>query len=171
MKRYCPDTNIFVTPWDETYPIDLFPSLWNELRRIKDQFILIDPILNEIDPGYSADKKKLSPEELSQKYPLRHWIEEAGIEPHTISDKIEKKALELSKEYQIVDKGKGANENDILLIAYVSQNPDLVLVTLEAEQKEEPKKKRNYKIPLICKKENIPRINFITLLREMKIKL
>ena len=73
----------------------------------------------------------------------------------------------MEKSYQIKPKSKGANVNDILLIAFAKQN-NYKVVTLEAEQLQPPNKISNYKIPLICNKEKVTCINFVELLRELK---
>jgi predicted nuclease of predicted toxin-antitoxin system len=81
---------------------------------------------------------------------------------------VQKKSLFLEREYKTTDGPKGASKNDIALIAYAQSN-DKIVVTLESEQKQKPKEKSTYKIPLICAEQNVKCINFIEMLAGLSI--
>ncbi len=76
----------------------------------------------------------------------------------------------LEKEYKITTASRGAGQNNITLIAYAKITNNTV-VTLEGKQSEKPKKKSNYKIPLICKEQDVKCIKFIDMLEKLKIRL
>lgn len=134
------------------------------------KIILIKPIFDEIEPLPSG---KQSRKKMEENCPVRLWLQETmRIKATPINADVEQSALELMDKYETDDNSNGAGEADIKLIAFASLGNHTV-VTLEAEQKQipGPGKKRNYKIPLICKKENVRCINFIELLRKCDIRI
>ena len=171
--RYCVDANVFITAWNDDYPQDVFPKVYTEIKQAVNDIIIIKPIFDEIDPISPSHKKK-SESELRELYPLRMWlIKDAQIEPTPIGDDVKDRALQLEAKYETKETGRGANKNDIKLIAYALINKYTV-VTLEGMQKDPPKKKCNYKIPLICQKcqdEVVDCIDFVELLRKLNIKI
>lgn len=169
---YCLDANVLITAWNKSYPQNVFPTLYTEMeRQLHDKIILIKPIFDEIDPIRSQDKKK-STESLQQDYPLRFWLEH-NLKPKvpSVDGNVEKEALSLINEYQLRDNAsKGADSTDAKLIAYASVHKHTV-VTLESDQTQPPKEPHNYKIPLICKENNVACIDFVKLLENCKIKV
>ena len=163
-NKYCLDANVLITAWYSMYPIDLFPDLWELLASNKNQLVIPKNIYNEIKPYSSSSKNE-------NKDTLLDWMEEKEIRPEKVSDVpsnlIDTIALKMEKKYNTNDIGKGANKNDIYLIAFTMKH-GYKLVTLEAIQREKPKEVKNYKIPLICQEESINCINFIEFLRHLK---
>ena len=158
---YCLDANVLITAWHQLYPIDVFPSLWKKISGNKEKLILIESVFKEIEP-FSGNKAE------NEKYPLRMWLLNEKFKPVPVIEEIQSEALLLEKAYETKRIGKGANETDILLIAYAKMF-DKQIVSLEAQQKQHPKNKSDYKIPLICEKENVQCIDFVKLLQKLKI--
>jgi hypothetical protein len=98
---------------------------------------------------------------------VRYWLEENGFVSKKINSEIERVSLTLERNYEIRENSKGANKNDILLIAS-AKHCHYTVVTLESKQPNLPSKKSNYKIPAICREEAVSCIDFITLLRQLK---
>jgi hypothetical protein len=169
MSQYCVDANIFITAWRVGYPIEVFLSLWGQLAESKDEIILIKPIFVEIDPISPADNK-LTVDKKREKYPLRMWLQENDFVETPVNDDISPVSLELEKEYEINDVSKGAGQKDITLIAY-AKIMNKTVVTLEAIQTQKPGKKCNYKIPLICDEQNVRCIDFVSMLKELNIRV
>ena len=167
---FCLDANILITAWYENYPVDILPSLWEQLAICRNEFVLIKPIYDETDPITPHDRNKMSIDEKKVKYPLRMWMQENGFEATPINDAVNVASLMLEQEYQINPTSKGAGQNDVTLIAY-AKITGKTLVTLEAEQKQKPQKKSKYKIPLICQEQGVEYINFVKLLRCLEIKI
>lgn len=169
MNTYCVDANIFITAWNVNYPPNIFATLWINLAKHQDNIILIEPIFDEIDPIPSRHKN-LPKDKKKEKYPLGVWIEENKFSKTCIvnDSSVQKKSLFLEREYKTTDGPKGASKNDIALIAYAQSN-DKIVVTLESEQKQKPKEKSTYKIPLICAEQNVKCINFIEMLAGLSI--
>ena len=182
---YYVDANVFITAWYRSYggyPIHIFPSLWEQMAEHRTKIFLLDFIYNEIEPGPLADKEK---------YSLRTWLSDHSFCFDTdiltndfeftdrgsdfliiksMGDKLNKLSLEMERKYEINEPSKGAGKNDIRLIVYAKEMKQTV-VTLEATQNQNPEKKTNYKIPLICQEERVPCINFIEMIAELGIRV
>ena len=163
---YCIDANVFITVWHKLYPRAVFPTLYEEMeRRLPGNIILIKPIFDEIEPVSGNPSR----EDFRKKYPLRLWMKnKLNVQETPIHTDIKHKGLELMNRYETDNNSKGAGDTDILLVAFSSLN-NHTIVTLEADQKQAPSKKSNYKIPLICRRENIQCIDFVELLRRCNI--
>ncbi len=167
--QYCIDANIFITSWNSSYPINVFQSLWNEVARYRNDIIIIKPIFDEIDPISSSDRK-LPKNKKTNKYPLRVWMIDNQLESTSVSDEVQDVSLGLEIQYETNNNPKGANQNDIILIAYAKIN-GITVVTFEEDQPQRPGKKCNYKIPLICREQQVACINFVTMLKELNINI
>ena len=180
---YCVDANVFITAWHETYSQKVLPSLYQEIKnRLSNEIIIIKPIFDEIEPlseedldtlthTSSSKEEKEQREKLLENYPLRRWLEkEICIDETLIGDNVEMLALDLEGKYEVDDSSKGASPQDIKLIAFASLKNHTV-VTFEAEQPHKPGKKSNYKIPLICKEQNVECIKFIEMLEACEVRV
>ena len=166
--KYCVDANVFITLHTTTHHPDVFPTLWGELESHADSIILIQPIYDEIDP-ISEQDKKLSYQKQVKKYPFRIWIEK-NFKAIPLTQQVEQTALKLRKRYKTEEGKRGANTNDIKLIAH-AKVCDKTIVTLEEKQMQLPKKVSNYKIPLICKEVGVRCIEPIAMLKKLGIKI
>lgn len=166
--KYCLDANIFLAgSAGQRYQQEVFPSLWAAIAPLQTHIVLVKPIYDEIEPASSADMKKPDSE---QKYPVRTWLLKHGFKATPLGQVEESISLELEKKYEYKEKSKGVSLADIALISY-AKHCRYTLVTLEARQKDEPKEKYNYKIPLVCEKEGVKCINFVEFLIEFNITL
>lgn len=167
--QYCVDANIFITAWYAGYPVQIFPSLWQQIAEAKEEIIIIKPIFDEIEP-ISSSEKKLSMQEKRNKYPLRVWLNENQFSEVPLNEDVNSLSLELERTYEIHDTSKGAGQIDITLIAF-AKIFNKMIITLEGEQKQKPKEKYNYKIPLICNEQGVECINFVEMLTKLNIKI
>lgn len=136
--RFCVDANIFIASWNVYYPKKIFPSLWDELAEHKAKIILIKQIYDEIDPISDNDKRK-SQNEKRKKYPLRMWLIENRLTETSIDSRVEKLSLELEEKYETDKDSRGANQQDIKLIAYAKMGNNPV-VTFEKQKGDRVKK-------------------------------
>lgn len=188
---YCIDANTLITAWNIHYPENVFSSLWKKLANHQDNIILIKPIFDQIDPILQQDRNKTEKEK-ADKYSLRMWMinnqfmptplgestENRELElfsasqslPHISEVDIERESFKLEMEYKIANNSKGVDEKDLKLIAYAKLNKKII-VTEERKQPEKPKKKCNYKIPLVCDEQGVKCINFVEMLRRLSIKI
>ena len=96
------------------------------------------------------------------------WIRENHFLKTPIDNKTKKLSLDLEAKYQITDQSKGVDQNDLTLIAYAKKKNKIV-VTLEGEQSQKPREKKNYKIPLVCSEEGVSCVNFIEMINDFGI--
>lgn len=171
---FCLDANVFITAWNETHPIDIFEPLWRKMANMRDSMALLKPIYDEIDPITSRvnpDGVKKSKDQLSKEHGLRMWLEDNNFVSTEIDgDEVFSQSLILGRKYEIREPSKGVGVNDLTLIAYAQIHKKIV-VTLEAKQEPPPKEKWKHKIPAVCKQERVHCINFIEMLRELKISI
>jgi hypothetical protein len=165
---YCMDADSIIRSWNIIYPINIFYSLWERLAELKEEMIIVDPIFKEIDPISSADTNGMTADEKRQKYPLRMWLIDNNFKTTIIGNETYLQSLQLGNKYQTNDSNNGAGFNDIKLISY-AKILNKTVVTYEAVQNENPKKISKYKIPLICKEENVRCITFVKMLEELNI--
>ncbi len=167
MKYYCLDSNIFITAWDDHYPIQIqeFGKLWDRLAILKNanRIILIDPMLKEI----KANKLK------KETLPLRKWLEDNRFEGMSIDLEDKNFAFSLRREYQVKIPSKkhpkGVNFNDTILVAYAhNRRENHVVVTYEAKQPNYIEHQGTKKIPLVCKEKGVECITFVEMLKELE---
>jgi len=115
--RFCVDADVFITSWNRDYPQNIFPSLWREIAKHQEDIILIKPIYEQIDPVSESDRNKTDAQK-REKYPLRMWLQQQGFAATPVDDETEQCSLELEQTYQTDNGSKGADQNDIKLIAY-----------------------------------------------------
>lgn len=156
MRLYGLDTNIFITAWWHTYPIDVFPNLWELLSTNAEQIPILQPILTELRNGENKDD-------------VRFWVESQQFSIEPITPEIHQEAIKMETHYQTGRSQKGANSIDIQLIAWAKITGNTV-VTFE-KQPNHPLEPYNYKIPTICDKEGVRCILFVDFLRELSISL
>lgn len=153
---YSIDTSALIHAWDN-YPIKNMPKVWGYL---KEQFECRNILLSEV--AY---------EEINEGE-LLDWLDELALKPEEVNEKIqlifEKLQLKLGIEEFEKDETKGINAEDLFIIAHASLT-GRTLINQEAEQatkKDQKPKKRNYKIPLVCKDiANVESIEFIEIIK------
>ena len=168
MADLCVDASVLMTAWNETYPIDVIPSLWNQLSLNKDKIVIIKPIFDEIGPAkaYNAEN---DPVKRKSKFALSTWLLDNHFEEIDINDDVELLALELERQYEVNNISKGVGAIDVKLISYAKIHGKTI-VTLE-HQPNLPSKLCNYKIPTICKAHQVKYIDFIHTFRKLGIKI
>ncbi len=67
---------------------------------------------------------------------------------------------------KIRTQSKGVSQKDLTLIAYAKRNNKTV-VTFEKKQVQKPKEKYKFKIPLVCKDQNVECIDFVEMIKEL----
>ena len=160
-QPFCLDANVLITAWDVIYPIDVLPTLWSEIADKRHSMLLLQPIYEEIKPRENELKK---------------WLESNNFFPTDADSAAVNLSMDLGREYRVGESSessqssKGVSVNDLRLIAYAQIHKKIV-VTLEAKQKQPPKEKWKYKIPTVCEQERVHCINFIEMLRELKISI
>lgn len=152
---FCMDASAFIGLWKD-YPVSTYPHLWRMLAEKRMQIIIPKPVYDEI-----RDK------------PLQKWFKENKFDKmaYKLSEEAEEQSIHLEIKYDADSSiKKGAGKNDIQLIAYAKVERCCV-VTLEKDQKPPPNEMRNWKIPAVCREEDVMCINFKQMLKELGIPL
>ena len=106
--------------------------------------------------------------EIEKEEELIKWLNALDVSKLTAQH--EKETRLLSLKYEQEPNSQGASLTDIKLIAFAKVEKHAV-VTQEKNQLSAPEKKSKYKIPLICKEEQVRCIDFLTFLKENRIKV
>ncbi len=149
--------------------MQIFHPLWDQIAQHRADIVLIKPVFDEIEPISSSDRK-LAIDKKKEKYPLRVWLEESRFAVPDVSNEINAVSLDLEREYETDNESKGAGQIDITLIAY-AKITGKTIVTLESPQPQNPAKKSNYRIPLICQELGVDCITFIEMLDQLDLRI
>ncbi len=163
MTKYLIDTNVLITAYRSTYPMDVFEAFWeNILKYFKTgEILLIDMVYNEIVAGDDF---------------LKEWIEE-NKDSITILSSDESLVIEEysnviqvvmdESNYSVSAKEDFADIADSWLIAHAKCNG----YTIVTEETYQSSIHRKVKIPNECIRHDINFIKTIDLLRVLKIKI
>lgn len=166
MKKYLLDTNIFIQPHRESYPLDVFPSFWEKINELakKGNIISIDKVKKEIYDNSSHEDE------------LCDWCttnlnNDFFVDTSICIDsyiEITKWANSKSSHYttNAIAEFLQTDLADPWLIAYAKEN-NVVIVTYE---KSDPLSKRRIKIPEPCKHFNVEYVSLIEMFRQLKVK-
>ena len=139
MKRVLIDASTLIHAWQH-YPIKNFGPLWQWIEGL-----------------ISSQKVRVTPENLEE---VKHkepncydWLKDKNITTVKTGNDIVQEAWRIASELGIKDdkySPKGVDYNDLILIS-AALNTECDLITNEALQRDRPKIKANYKIPLVCR--------------------
>ena len=152
--KYCFDASVLIDMWNDFYPMTIFPTLYEKLRKIVQEIIIIKPIFDQI----------------SEEKQLCSYLKEIDLQITPIKNKHQEEALSLETKYQTIPDSKGADPTDIKLISFAKIEKHFI-VTSESKQTNQPGEIKNYKIPRICDIEKVGCINFIEFLGRHHIEI
>ena len=136
MKAF--DASSIIYAWDN-YPFEQFPPLW-------------DWLADQIDAGEIV-VPRVALTEISQISPDCHgWLTGNQLRVIEVSNDIAAEATRIKALVGVVDDNyhaKGADENDILIIA-TAKDLEIDLVSNEGRQNKVPDEPRKRKIPSVC---------------------
>lgn len=148
---YCIDTSAILDGWARWYPIDNFPSYWENIEKLinQDEIICPEIVLDEL-------KKK---EDGAHK-----WLKQRNRLVQPLTEEIQVIAKQILEKYpRLLDSLKGRSGADPFVIA-LAQIKNAKVITGEVSRKSEKKAS----IPDVCDAMQIPHINSVGLIREQK---
>lgn len=158
--KYLIDTNILITAYRQTYPMDIFPSFWEQLiEKGSSKVIVLDKVYDEIIEDYNGEDE-LKTWVLDNKNNFCNIVssdEDIILEYKKIANEIQK-----SKRYKDPAKHEYFDVADSWICA-AAKAKDLVIVTNEVSSNAQ----NRVKIPDVCEKFNIKYINSIKFIREL----
>ena len=163
--KYIIDSNILITAWNDTYPIDYFESVWEwiKLKIMDGEIVICESVYEEI------------------KFPrddLFNWLDDAlkaasiCPEPNSLTAVINSYSLAMNKArsnpiYTASALSEFASNADGWIIAHAKAN-GYVLVT---EERSNIDSKKRVMIPDICTPLGVKCINTIGLFRDLGFKM
>lgn len=148
---YCVDTSALIAAWDERYPIDTFPALWDALAELIQAGRLIAP--DEVE------------EELKRKsQDLLDWIAEVGS-PFVPSDQATLAGVTdiLDRHERLVAAGKRASAADPFVITLARLRRATVVTEEYGGTATKPK------IPFVCSDYGVTCISLLDMLRAERL--
>lgn len=162
---YLVDSSCFMTASQTTYPFDVAESFWNKIAELAQNHAFYS--IDKVDAEIKANLDQLS-----------KWCDDYLPDDFFISTETEdvyQKFNELvnwaqnKKIKQVgIDKFIAADKADIYFVAFASLKPEEY--TVVTEENSAPGSKKDIKLPDACVEFNVRCINFMTMLRELKVK-
>jgi hypothetical protein len=148
--HYCFDTSSFIAAWDERYPIDTFPSLWEEVSAAIGSGVIVSP-------------EEVRRELMTKSSALVEWTK-AHADPFIPTDEeVLMGAIEVLKVHaRLVAAGKQASSADPFVIS-LARSRGLTVVTEES-----PGTHNKPKIPFVCGAYRVRCISLLEFLRAEK---
>lgn len=149
---YCVDTSGWLDGWQRHYPMDVFPSLWTKL----DTIIQAGEIIATEEVYFEIEKKADD---------LHTWMQARKQMLVPLDEAIQLRATALLSEFpRLVDTLRGRGKADPFVLATAIER-SAVVVTGEVltGKMEKPR------IPDVCQVKRIQCINFLRMIRELKL--
>lgn len=146
--RYSLDTSILITAWRDLYPIDLFPSLWDEFAGLIESrcALISEEVYLEIEGRDDG---------------LHEWVTPYKDAFASLSEDVQAATSEILREFpRLVNTAKYRDRADPFVIAVARVN-GICVVTNEG-----PGSDRKPHIPDVCAHYGIRCINLLQFLRE-----
>ena len=149
---YCVDTSGWLDGWQRHYPIDVFPSLWTKL----DGLVASGEIISS-EEVYLEIKRKSDD--------LYEWIQARKQMLVPLDEAIQTRAIEILGEFpRLVDTLRGRSKADPFVIATaVERNSIIVTGEILTGNLVKPR------IPDVCQAKGIRYLNFLQMIRELRI--
>lgn len=154
---YCIDNSSLIHGWNEAYPPDIFPTLWDKIQNLVDTQVLVstEEVLMEILAG--DDELCIWAKKQTDFFlPLDNEIQLAVAE--ILVDPINSKVLDKKK--------VGKTEADIFVIATAKVYGLKVVSNEKYVQPIDVPNARKIGIPNVCQNLNIPHLTFLEFLKE-----
>ena len=149
---YCIDTSGWLDGWQRHYPPDVFPTLWTKI----DARISSGEIISSEEVYFELQRKGDD---------LHDWIKARKQMLIPLNEEVQVRATELLAEYpRLVDTLRGRSKADPFVIATaMDRNADVVTGEIISGNLEKPR------IPDVCQVKGIRCINFLQMIRELKL--
>ncbi|HTG45985.1 MAG TPA: DUF4411 family protein [Verrucomicrobiae bacterium] len=149
---YCVDTSGWLDGWQRHYPPDVFPTLWTKI----DSLITAGEIISSEEVYFELERKSDD---------LRDWVKARKQMLVPLDEAVQIRAATLLAEYpRLVDTLRGRSKADPFVIATAMER-NAVVVTGEIVSGNLDKPR----IPDVCQVKTIRCINFLQMIRELKL--
>lgn len=165
---YLVDSSCFMTASQTSYPFDIAKSFWKKIAELatNHRFYSIDKVQNEIKANLD-ELENWCDNNLPKDFFISTETDDVysrfGELVNWAENKVQRNELKRSGFEKFIN----ADKADIYFVAFTSLNPQEY--TVVTEERAEPNSKRDIKLPDACKAYGVRCINFITMLRELKV--
>jgi len=147
---FCFDTNAFIQPWHNRYPIDLFPDFWNDIDQMgkRGDIIASEEVLRELQRIDDA---------------LHDWMKERPHLFHPTDEQIQRAVraiFEVAEFQRLIDTKKNRSMAEPFVIA-LAQIRKATVVTEEQFDR----KRKHVRIPDVCESLGVPCIKVVEFMR------
>jgi len=150
---YCIDTSSLVTGWNDRYPPEVFPRLWENFENL----ISIEKLIAPVEVYYELDKQDDS---------IKSWVDRNSTMFQPLDEEVQEIATNiLASHPTLIDADRPTYQADPFIIALAIIR-NCVIVTQEIWTNS-PKRT---KIPNVCKDYGIECIDILSMIRELKWK-
>lgn len=162
---YLVDSSCLMTASQTTYPFDIAESFWNKIAELAQnhEFYSIDKVEDEIKINLDQLSKWCN-DNLPDDFFISTETDDVYDKFNELVNWAQKKEIRQAG----IDKFIDANKADIYFVAFASLKPNEY--TVVTEETSALSSKRDIKLPDACSAFNIRCINFMTMLRELKVK-
>ena len=148
---YCIDTSSLITGWNDRYPPEIFPGLWEHFEGL----IEIEKLIAPEEVYFELEKQDDS---------IKSWVDINKKMFQPLDDGVQAIVSEiLTKHHTLVDLNRTSNQADPFVIALALQRNGIVVT----EEKWTNSPKRT-KIPNVCEAYDVQCIDLLNMIRELK---
>ena len=166
---YLIDSSCFMTASQTSYPFDVAESFWDKISELanKHSFYSIDKVQAEINANIDELAvwcEKNLPEDFFISTETKEVYDKYAELVNWANDKVVNKELKQTGFEKFIDEDKA----DIYFVAFAVLK--LEQYTVVTEETSAPESKNDIKLPDACKAHGVRCINFMTMLRELKVR-
>jgi predicted nucleic acid-binding protein len=148
---YCVDTSAWLDGWRRRYSPDVFPTLWQRIE-------------SQITAGSVFSSEEVYVELAKKDDDLHKWIQKHKHMLVPPEEEIQREVAKILTKYpRLVDTLKNRSQADPFVIATAIQFKATVVTGESPGTEDRPR------IPFVCQREGIKCIDFLQMLREMKL--
>ena len=161
---YLLDANVFIQAHRELYPFDVFPTFWERLKdeNEKGNISSIEPIYKERNSSSGSDELSTWSKTLDK----ARWFLPIDDEECQIRFKTIANWTSNHERYKETAKSVFLDDPDSLIIAKAKA----LGVTVVTQEKPAPESKNRIRIPDVCNEFDVPYINLLQLIRNLKVR-
>jgi len=150
---YCIDTSSLLTGWNDRYPPEVFPGLWENFENL----IVIEELIAPVEVYYELEKQDDS---------IKSWVDRSRTMFQPLDEEVQEIARDiLANHPTLIDIDRPTYQADPFIIALAIKR-NCAVVTQEIRTNS-PKRT---KIPNVCDAYDTECIDLLSMIRELKWK-
>ena len=152
--KYSFDSSALIESWNDLYPLDVFPKIWEYLSDAIDNGHVVSHLTVIKELEFYDDK-------------LKEWVKQRKKLEFQPDESVQKLASEIQNRFPKIVRPSAIVGADPFVIALAKLHG---LTVVSEEQLTNSQSKNEGKIPYVCEKSDVKHINFLGFMREMEWK-